>query len=460
MNQGQDLTGPMSGAERRATIGLSSIFVFRMLGLFMILPVFSLFAEDLRGTTPFLTGLAISVYGLTQAIFQIPFGMLSDRFGRKPIIAIGLLIFAVGSLVAADSDSIYGVIFGRALQGAGAIASVVMALTADLTREIHRTKAMAMIGISIGFSFAIALIVGPIVGSWAGVQGIFGITAGFALVGLMILFWVVPNPEVRRYNQGSRAIAKDIKRIVGNLEILRLNLGIFCLHLILTALFVALPLILRNLGLEGGQHWVVYLPVLLGSMAVCLPFVILAEKKRKIKPVFLAAITAVILANIGISSFSANMVGIIGFLFLFFTGFNLLEATLPSLISKIAPIDLKGMAMGVYSTSQFMGAFIGGVCGGSIYGSYGLQSVFLFCAMIAIVWLAIASTMSPPNHLSRMLLSVGPLGQRAAAEMSERMANIEGVAEALVLVDDGIAHLKVDRDRLDRDRLNSLIKNL
>ena len=216
LNQPQDITSPMSRVERRASIGLSSIFALRMLGLFMILPVFSLLAEDLKETTPFLIGVAISIYGLTQAVFQIPFGMLSDRIGRKPVIAAGLLIFALGSVLAAFSESIYGVIAGRALQGSGAIASAIMALAADLTQETHRTKAMAMIGISIGFSFAIAVVLGPVVGHWGGIQGVFGVTAVLALVGIAVLFWIVPKPTKCTFHRDTEPVPARFKQVLND----------------------------------------------------------------------------------------------------------------------------------------------------------------------------------------------------------------------------------------------------
>ncbi len=457
LNQPQDITSSMSRVERRASIGLSSIFALRMLGLFMILPVFSLLAEDLTETTPFLIGVAISIYGLTQAIFQIPFGMLSDHIGRKPVIAAGLLIFALGSLLAAFSDSIYGVILGRALQGSGAIASAIMALAADLTRETHRTKAMAMIGISIGFSFAIAVVLGPVVGHWSGIQGVFLVTAILALFGIAVLFWVVPKPTKCSFHRDTEPVPARFKQVLKNPDLLRLDFGIFTLHLILTASFVVLPLILRNLGVEGDKHWMIYLPVLVLSMAACIPFVIIAEKKRKIKTVFLVAISVVVLADLGIFQFSESLMATVGFLFLFFTGFNLLEATLPSLISKIAPADLKGTAIGVYSTSQFFGAFLGGLCGGWIYGNLGLENVFLFCTLAAIIWFLVALSMNSPKHLSSLLLSVGSLKEHEAVLMSKQITEIEGVAEAVVLADDGVAYLKVDNTQLDRERLFSLV---
>lgn len=458
MNQAQDITSPMSPTERRASFALAGIFMLRMLGLFMILPVFSLYAGQLKGSTPFLTGVAISAYGLTQALLQIPFGMLSDRYGRKLMIALGLLIFASGSVIAALSDSIYGVILGRALQGSGAIAAAVMALAADLTREVQRTKAMAIIGISIGVSFAIAVVTAPVIADRAGVAGIFWLTAGLALTGLYVLFALVPSPAKMRFHRDTEAVPAQFGMVLSNKELLRLDFGILALHMILTAGFVVLPLVLRDsAGIATAHHWYVYLPVLLLSIGAMVPFVIMAEKKRKMKAVFLGAIGLIALAELGLLNFHEHMAALVGFLFMFFTGFNLLEATLPSMISKIAPVDLKGTAMGVYSTSQFLGAFLGGVCGGWIYGAFGLSYVFLFAAVIALLWLIVSFGMKPPRALSSLLLNLGRVGEEEAARISAQMLKIEGVAEAIVLADDGVAYLKVDHEKLDRKRLQALI---
>ncbi|MBM3203414.1 MFS transporter, partial [Candidatus Woesearchaeota archaeon] len=359
----------MTAGEMRASASLAAIYMLRMIGMFLILPVFAVMSRDLSDATPVLVGLAISAYGLTQAVFQIPFGLWSDRYGRKKLIALGLLIFAGGSVVAALSDSIYGIIAGRALQGAGAVAAVVMALAADLTREEHRTKAMAMIGISIGISFALSMVTGPVLTRWLGLSGLFWIIAVLALLAIVVLFVAVPDPAVSRFHRDAQARPASFGSVLNNPELLRLDFGIFCLHLILTASFVVLPVILRDsLQLETPSHWQVYLPVFVLAMASMVPFVILAEKKRKMKPVFLSFIALVAVADAGFMWLGSSFWGVFTLLYLFFTAFNLLEATLPSMISKIAPPDLKGTAMGIYSTSQFLGAFAGGAGGGWIHG--------------------------------------------------------------------------------------------
>jgi MFS family permease len=459
LNQAKDLAGPMSPSEIRASLSLAGIYMLRMIGLFLILPVFSIYARDLSGSTPLLTGLAISAYGLTQALFQIPFGMLSDRYGRKRLITIGLIVFAIGSAMAALSTSIYGVIAGRVVQGAGAVAAVVMALAADLTREEHRTKAMAVIGVSIGVSFALSMVAGPVLSSWMGVRGLFWIVTALALLGIVVLFTWVPAPAVSRFHRDTQAEPAQFSAVLANRELLRLDFGILALHAILTALFVAVPLILRDaIQLETSHHWAVYLPVFLLSLITMVPFIILAEKRHRMKLVFTSFIALIALSTAGLAWFHQQLITVGSLLYVFFTGFNLLEATLPSLISKVAPPDLKGTAMGIYSTAQFLGAFIGGVSGGWIYGKFGLPYVFLFCAGVAALWLLVAIDMKPPRYLSSLLINLGALDEVRAAQYSERIAKVAGVAEVVVLAEDGVAYLKVDKEKLDRQQLNLVLQ--
>jgi MFS family permease len=459
LKQPVELDSPMSRTEIRSSLSLAGIYMLRMLGLFMILPVFSVYARTLDGSTPLLTGLAISAYGLTQAVIGIPFGIWSDRYGRKKLIAIGLIIFALGSVVAALSQSIYGVIAGRALQGSGAVAAVVMALAADLTREEHRTKAMALIGVSIGISFAISMVAGPVLEGIIGVPGIFWLIALLALAGIAVLYILVPDPIISRFHRDTQAQPAQFRTVLANAQLLRLDFGIFALHAILTATFVVIPLVLRDtLQLETAKHWQIYLPVFVLSMFAMVPFVILAEKNRKMKPVFLAFIGLVALADGGLIVAEDNLLVVGALLFVFFTGFNLLEATLPSMISKTAPADLKGTAMGIYSTSQFLGAFVGGISGGWIQGAFGIPYVFLFCALIASVWLLIAFGMSPPRHLSSMLINLGELSEEQAHEFSKRFLQVPGVEEAVVLSEDGVAYLKTDKTQLDKEALQRVVQ--
>ncbi|WP_459867936.1 MFS transporter [Endothiovibrio diazotrophicus] len=444
----------MTGVEKRAASSLSAIFGLRMLGMFMILPVFALYAEHLDGVTPFLAGLAIGAYGLTQALLQIPFGMLSDRIGRKPVIALGLIIFAIGSVVAAQADTIHGVILGRALQGAGAIAAAIMALLADLTREEHRTKVLAGFGASIGLSFSLALVAGPLLDRWIGVPGIFWLTAVLALGGIAVLFTWVPKPSHNHFHRDAEPVPGQFKRVLSDPQLLRLDLGILTLHMVLTANFVVLPLALHDYaGLDKMHHWWVYLPVLLLGMAVMVPFIIIGEKKRKLKPIFVGAIVTLGLTELLLAEFHHSLWAIAGLLFLFFSAFNLLEATLPSLIAKVAPADAKGTAMGAYSSSQFIGAFTGGALGGWAHGQFGLTGVFILCAGMLAIWAIAAATMAPPRYLSTFTLRVGEQDPAGATELSAKLAALAGVAEAVVIPGDEAAYLKLDREVVNWDEL-------
>lgn len=451
-----DLAGEgMTRDERRAAFWLAGVFSLRMLGLFMILPVFALYAEQLRGNTPVLAGLAIGIYGFSQALCQIPFGFLSDRYGRKRMIYLGLLIFALGSVVAALADSIGGVILGRALQGGGAVSAVVMALAADLTREDHRLRVMAVIGVTIGVSFAVSMILGPVLNGWIGVPGIFWLTGALALLSIAVVRFQVPDPVESRIHRDAEPVASQFGRVLLDGELLRLNFGIFTLHLLLTATFVAVPLALRDAGLPNDQHWEVYLPALVVSMVAMIPFVIIAEKYQRLKPVFLGAILTLALTEFGLLNGSDTVLAMAALLLIFFTAFNLLEATLPSLIAKMAPSDAKGTAMGVYSSSQFLGAFAGGVLGGWLRGLLGLKGVFAFATLAALAWLLIAWTMRPPPYLSSYLLNVGELDEAEARLLTVRLSAVPGVAEAVVVAAEGVAYLKVDRRTLDEAALRA-----
>jgi predicted MFS family arabinose efflux permease len=442
--------------EARAAAGLAGIFALRMLGLFMILPVFALHAHDLAGATPLLVGLAIGAYGLTQALLQIPFGLLSDRIGRKPVIYGGLVLFALGSVIAATADSIHWVVVGRALQGSGAIAAAIIALTADLTREAVRTRAMAVIGISVALSFAAALVLGPVVGELIGVSGIFWLTGAFALVGMALLAWVVPSPARSTTHRDAQPMLDQLGGVLADRRLLRLDAGIFLLHLTMVSLFVVLPLSLTEAGLPAARHWQVYLPVVLAAIVLMVPLIIAAERAGRVRAVLLGSALALCGALAGFALLEASLWTAVVLLTVMFTVFNLLEAVLPSLVSKAAGAGAKGTAMGVFASAQFIGAFLGGLLGGLAHERFGPGAVYLVGAGAALVWLAVAATLRPPERLSTHLLPVGELSPAALAGLRERLLAVPGVEEAVIAVDEGVAHLKVDNHRVDWARLNAV----
>lgn len=358
---------------------------FRMLGLFMILPVFSVAAMQLSGATPKLIGMTLGIYGLTQACFQIPFGMLSDRIGRKPLIFFGLILFFIGSVICALSHSIYLLMLGRALQGSGAIGSTVLATVADITPEHSRAKAMAFVGLSIGLSFTLAMIAGPIINHYFQLSGIFWTTALLSLMGVVLLKVLPTLPKPLKTSE------KKFRDVLHNKQLLKLNIGIFSMHAILTALFVVIPIILtQQLNLSSQTQIILYLVVLIVAFAFALPFIIIAEAKKKMHGVFISAIGIIVSVMCLFSFLNTNALTTSTLLLLFFTAFTLLEALLPSLVSKTAPPEKKGAAMGVYSSSQFFGIFIGGTLGGVVYEHLGIAGVFIFCAIIAALWFLLA----------------------------------------------------------------------
>ncbi len=449
----------MSASETRAAGGLALVFAFRMLGMFMVLPVLATYGMDLAGATPALIGLAIGAYGLTQAVLQIPFGILSDRLGRLPVIYVGLLIFAAGAVLAANADSIWGVIAGRVLQGAGAISAAVMALLSDLTREQHRTKAMAMIGMSIGVSFAVAMVVGPLLTRSFGLAGLFWVTAGMALLGLAIIALLVPKAPRTLAHRESNVARQALGATLRNAELLRLNIGILVLHAILMASFVALPLALvAEGGLPKEEHWWVYLSALLIGFFGMVPFIIYAEKKRRMKRVLSGAVLVLLLCELFFWLFGHSLHALVTGIVLFFTAFNLLEASLPSLVSKVAPAGGKGTAMGVYSTSQFLGAALGGIFGGWLYQHGGLAMVFVGCAVLGVIWLLAAATMREPPYVTSLRR---PLVAAALADsgLVGRLLAVPGVSDAVVVAEETALYIKVDTQQLDRELLERVLED-
>jgi len=456
MTQKQHHSSSMTPLEKRSIAGLSAIFGLRMLGLFMILPVFSLAADQYSGATPMLIGLAIGAYGLTQALLQIPFGMLSDRIGRKRVITMGLILFAAGSVVAASADSIYMVIAGRLLQGSGAIAAAIMALTADLTRDEHRTKAMASIGISIGFSFSIALASGAALENWIGLSGIFWATAVLSLVGIAVLHLWVPTPTRCVNHRDIEPVPQQFGKVLKNPEIMRMVFSIMILHCLLTTSFFALPIALQDhAGLARDQHALIYLPILIIAFISMVPFILIAEKRRKMKPIFLGAIAVLAISQLTWAMLPSSLVALLISLWLFFTAFNILEASLPSLMSKLSPLENKGTAMGIYSTAQFIGAFIGGTLGGLMYTHYALSGVFIAGAVLTLIWLIVVSPMRPPRHLTNRILHIDNLSAENADDIAQQLNAIEGVVETIVVVEEQVAYVKFIPEIINTEELDA-----
>ncbi len=449
----------MSPFELKAAASLASIYGLRMLGMFLILPVFTIYAERELGATPLQAGLALGIYGGTQALLQLPFGMASDRYGRKRMIYLGLLMLVIGSFIAAGAQDITMVIVGRAMQGAGAISAVVMALLADLTREEHRTKAMAMIGTTIGVTFALSLVISSPLSHWIGVPGLFALTGVLGLVAMAWVRFVIPNPRVSRFHSDAEATPAKFKDVIRNSELLRLNFGIFALHAAQMALFVVIPFaLLRTAGIEQNHHWMIYLPVMAGAFVLMVPAIIYGEKKSQLKPIFLGSIVLMFIAQLLLSQLIGQLWGIVLSLTCYFLAFNVLEASLPSLISKIAPASAKGTAMGVYNTSQSLGMFLGGVLGGYLLQHHGAAAVFIFCSALIGLWLLFAVSMERPPAVRTRLFHVREMAAERATALSKQLARLNGVSEALVVGEEGIAILKVDMRGWDEAAVEKLIE--
>lgn len=435
----------LTPSERRAIVSLSSIMGLRMVGLFMVLPVFALYAQHLNGATATLVGLALGIYGLTQALFQIPFGSLSDRFGRKPIILTGLILFAVGSLIAAIAHSIIFMIIGRALQGTGAVGSTILATMADLTRENQRTKAMAIAGMTIGFSFALAMLIGPLLTLWLPINSLFLLAVLFSFVAILILFTNIPEPPSPTWHRDTEPELKSFIKLLKNSELAKLNCGIFILHAIFTASFIAIPISLHTYaGLQTNQQWLLYLPTLLIAFVVTLFCIGMAERKRQLKPYFLGGIITLPIAELLLwLAPQTKYLAAMG-LCLFFAGFSLLEAFLPSLVSRTAPAARKGTALGIYSCSQFSGIFVGGLLGGWLYGHLGLTGVYLLCILLSCFWLVLALLMQPPRNLTTYLLKF--LSTDARESITTRLQKIPGIIEVTLIAEESIAYLKMEKE--------------
>ena len=445
--------------ERTAIASLVAIMAFRMLGLFMLFPVFTLYVTKISYATPALIGIAIGIYGLMQAFFQIPFGMLSDRIGRKPIIIVGLIWLGVGSVIAASSHSIYGIILGRAIQGAGAIGSTILAMIADLTWDEERSKAMALLGMTIGLSFSVAIILGPTINTWFHLEGIFWVTLLFAIVGLIILLTAVPTPPRSLVHPKVESEQGYFKKVLYNNQLLRLNFGIFSLHCILTAMFIGVPIMLsQQVDLTGYEQMLLYLVITVLAFMTMVPFIIMAEKKRQLKLFFIVSIILLIACQFLLSFFHRLIIEIGILLFVFFTAFTLLEALLPSWISKVAPIRHKGTAMGIYSSAQFFGIFVGGSVGGWVFAHFHLTGLFLFCSAVGLVWLLLALTLKHPPYLSTVIVKLDEHLKLNVDQLNKSIFQISGVVEAAILRYENQMYFKIDKKIISEDELRKRIR--
>lgn len=439
----------MTRIETRATAALASIYGLRMLGMFLILPIFAIYAETLEGGhNHALIGLALGAYGFMQVIFQLPFGMASDRFGRKKLIYLGLVLFAIGSVVAASAHDIYMVIVGRSIQGAGAISAVVTALVADSTREEHRTQAMAMIGATIGLTFAVSLVAGPLLNQWIGVPGIFWLTAILSVIAIFVVKFSVPTPLHAHFHSDAQAVPAKMKEVLRDTQLLRLNFGTFCLHGAQMAMFMVVPFAIKmNTGLNENAHWKIYLPVLIVSFVLMVPAIIYAEKKAKLKPVFISAVALMLVTQLAFMVSLQSLTGIIATLLSYFVAFNVLEASLPSLISKMAPAAAKGTAMGVHNTAQSFGMFLGATMGGWLSHHYGNSIVFLFCAVLMGIWFVLAIGMQAPPSVKTKMFHIQGYGDAEAAQLAQDVGAMEGVYEAVAIPSETMLMVKLENQR-------------
>lgn len=446
----------MNASERQSTFALSSIFALRMLGLFMIVPVFAIAGQHYEGATPALLGLAVGIYGLTQAIFQIPYSWWADHGGRKPLIIFGLFLFALGGAIAALSTNIWGVIIGRAIAGSGAVSAVVMALLADVTREEQRTKAMAVMGMSIGMSFMLAFSIGPWLSVKLGIAGLFWLTSVMGLLAMLLLL-LVPHVQVQ-HKAGQQDYRQKLNAVLKNANLNRLHVSIFMLHLLMTALFVFLPKqLVEWANIPVNHHGWVYLPLLLLSLFFAVPSIIVAEKKRQMRHIFIVAVFTVFAGLLVLTAFHHIAWGLFVGLALFFIAFNVVEALLPSWLSKIAPPALKATAMGINASGQFLGAFAGGVLGGQLLAFNNYYVAWSILAAVGLAWLLVSWFMDSPRYLSTLTLKLPQ--QHDVKVWSEQLLAIEGVEEVVILRDRHMAYLKVDTTALgdlERQKLSQL----
>lgn len=452
-------TTVLQADEKRASNLLAAIYALRLLGMFLVLPVLSLYAANLSGAEnkAALIGLAMGMYGLTQALLQLPLGIASDRFGRKKVIYLGLAVFAAGSLLAAWAPTVEMLVLARAVQGAGAVSAAVTALLADLTREEVRTRAMATVGLSIGLTFAFSLVAAPLFNHWIGVPGIFVLTAVLALLSMLVLRFAVPDPKVSKLHEDAEVQRQQLGSVWRDSQLLRLNFGIFALHAAQMALFVALPFMLVELDLPKEAHWRIYLPSVLVGLVLMVPLIIYGETRNRLKAVFVFGIVSVTLAQLGLAFSTASLLAVLSCMVLYFIGFNVLEASLPSMVSKIAPSQLKGTAMGVYNTAQSVGLFVGGAVGGLLFQHAGSDGVFVWCSGLMLLWLVVAVLAPPPRPVKNVMYAVGQAWQGRQEALQSALLQQAAVEAVSFSADGQTVYIKARQQGFDADAAKQLI---
>ena len=445
--------------EWRASTTLSGVYALRMLGMFLVLPVLAMYAASLPGAedNKTLVGLAMGIYGLTQALLQLPLGIASDKFGRKKTIYAGLVVFAAGSFLAAAADTLPLLVAARAIQGAGAVSAAVTALLADLTRDGVRTRAMAMIGLSIGLTFSVSLVVAPMIADVVGVRGLFLLTGILTVASIGVVAFMTPDPEFSKLHEDTQAQPARIGEVLKNRQLLNLDFGIFALHAAQMALFTALPFAMTQLGLEKIQHWKVYLPSTVAGLVVMVPLIIIGETRNMLKQVFILGIVCIAAAQIGLLSGMHSVWLITVYLIVYFIGFNVLEASLPSMVSKIAPSDLKGTAMGVYNTMQSVGLFAGGAAGGLLFQKYGFVGVFTFCSTLMLLWLVLAVLSPAPKPVKNLSYPVGSVWQGNQEGLYRALSELEGVEDISFSFDRQTVYIKVLQKGFDQAAAEDII---
>ncbi|WP_323175565.1 MFS transporter [Neisseria cinerea] len=445
--------------EWRASTTLSGVYALRMLGMFLVLPVLAMYAASLPGAedNKTLVGLAMGIYGLTQALLQLPLGIASDKFGRKKTIYAGLVVFAAGSFLAAAADTLPLLVAARAIQGAGAVSAAVTALLADLTRDGVRTRAMAMIGLSIGLTFSVSLVVAPMIADVVGVRGLFLLTGILTVASIGVVAFMTPDPEFSKLHEDTQAQPARIGEVLKNRQLLNLDFGIFALHAAQMALFTALPFAMTQLGLEKIQHWKVYLPSTVAGLVVMVPLIIIGETRNRLKQVFILGIVCIAAAQIGLLSGMHSIWLITVYLIVYFIGFNVLEASLPSMVSKIAPSDLKGTAMGVYNTMQSVGLFAGGAAGGLLFQKYGFVGVFAFCSTLMLLWLVLAVLSPAPKPVKNLSYPVGSVWQGNQEGLYRALSELEGVEDISFSFDRQTVYIKVLQKGFDQAAAEDII---